>query len=493
MATPKIEIDICKLLIENKFLKDTSDINIKTKLQLKSALCLRLLLFFDGLHDFMDTARIVTAFTQIKNNTNNEFGEYFNEHLPSEYRTPEFRQRFKKAKQSEYDKRKAKKGILPVSDTELQSLNKAANTANAELGDWMYNKLIGKTTSESEIASFIARELFIKLLRDLNDIFQNINITEPSGTNLYILKELVVKMNFFITSPQEMGFLKINSIFYNTMADKKQELMSAFRKVVEANPEYVQILKDSKGAPDLNMLKNKFFLYSDHAPIDPKRDTPVGKDPPAEIYLYPTIFLYMDAPKFYTPKLDVGTHPYLNGLKNNIEGKLLNEVMKDQDEDEDEDIDLRSPNSIGFFISKGVPRGRGALKEPALNLMNFIKSQESESHESDNNDVNNFPIYIIVILLYFWDRKTILVSSDKKNDVHIFYFRYILEFALNCYEYKPKLHALNKGDFQTIHYINLILKYLCYQDPSLLPDITEEEHPCLNNLNGFLRKQILSR
>lgn len=70
----EIEIDICKCLLRNNFLQG-QETNID--LQLKSALCFRLLLFFDSLHDFGDLSRFVAANNSIKINEKNLFGNAY--------------------------------------------------------------------------------------------------------------------------------------------------------------------------------------------------------------------------------------------------------------------------------------------------------------------------------------------------------------------------------------------------------------------------------
>ena len=462
MALPQVKLDICQLLIENKFFVDSDTAQTKQKMQLKSALCLRLLLFFDSLHDFMDSARMLTAFSQIKNNTDNVYGNFFNEQLPPDHPLrAEFNPLFQKAQQA-MSKNNPKDALKP----------------NAQLGEWMYRKLVGNS-KDSEIMSRIALHLFIKLLRDLNDMLQKLAADEPLGTNLYILKELVNKMNFFTTSPQQMNFLKINSIFYNTMAGNKTELKNGFKEAANdvKNTPILTNLSKQPDNPFGTNLKNHFFLYNDNNCPGEGCVAPVGTTPQAQIYLYPSILLYTDV---YAQEFGIkpNASSYLKGLKNIIEGS-------------DDDS-----SSKGFFTTDGKPRGKSTLKEPALDLMQFIKNHEPE------NDVTNFPIYIIVILLYLWDRKDIPVSSDKKNDVHLFYFKYILEFALNCYEFKPKLEFVDIQDKQvkSISYINLIIKYLCHQDLSLLPEppytpIASPEEPdsCINRLSTFSSQQLQSQ
>lgn len=469
-AIPQMPIDIFDCLIRNKFQQTTDDPALlpifRQKMSLKSALCIRLLLFFDSLHDFLDKERVTSSLDQIKKNKDNEYGNLFKQVLGPHIAKDEYAQvrlyyQTIEAATTNYNAAK-----LGSNKSKKEGTFRALNVANSELGKWFVNFFSDPT--EANVMKDIQRQLFKKLLKDLNYIlteFQKQPIT-TEGSNLNILTKLVNSMHIYITPPQDGPHgLTIHSIFPNTFT-------GSFK------PDFAAALPSdiSTFNPETHDVKNNFFIYKEQNPDGStpiRRPDPNSPAPRANIWIYPSIFLYSK----YANMQDIDPpNEYLVGLK---------KVSEDF-----------------FKVGGGLREGKG-LKKPTEDLMNYINE-----HINASNDVDIFPIYIIICLLFFWKDETVTVSSSSDNEVHIFYFKYILEYSLNCHEYMPYLQAsdfVNNNpspvpDFnlvptlRTINFINLIIKYLCYQNPTLLPQVdpthAPTDHACLTRMKNFLQEQL---
>ena len=433
-----VSIDILKdCLIKNGFFYTSPgqavDTAAEAKLALKSAICLRFLLFFDSLHDFLDNERLLVALKQIKVNSNNQQAVVFKSIMGdtlTHTAFAKFNQLFDEANQAIATAAANKNNSNKV---QLQKTNNQALLRSAAVGVEMWNLL--KIESQTETMNDIQIDIFYKLLEDLYYIlteYFKVASPEPEGSNLSILSSIVYKMHNCIKLGKNMNNLTIYSIFENTNGGTVKTQM-----------------KNNAAAMPADFKKN-FFYYKE------------GEDDDGEhIYLYPYALFKINRTSC-TPEPPMGsTDKYFEDLKGEMPA---------------------------FFDTHCKLRTGTGLRDPTNELMNFIKKNEL----SPGTDVDNFPIYIIICLLYFWNNSNIRVSSSEENPVHKFYFKYILEYSLNCFEHKPKVEHLNveTRELKTINYINLIIKYLCKQDPSLLTNSESSKNPCVDWLKHFYATQI---
>lgn len=490
----EIEIDICKCLLRNNFLQGEANLN----LQLKSALCFRLLLFFDSLHDFGDETRSQAAKKTVQANDNNLFGKAYVQRRDKEYlgidgdklRSPDLTTRLKEIEDADaevqnWETSGATSTTKKEYDAKLKELKSAAETKY---------KRFGMAAAQLLDKRDILNKLFYKLLEDLVWIFNQFPTPESqvSGSNLNVLKQIINIMFAHVRSGEE-ALLTINSIFYSTARNQKEGDILTFLKGIKKLPSKCPAVAAGK-----NFDPNKFFLFElKNAHVEQCSDfeqpstTNLGK---STIYLYPSFFLSL------WPELDLGGLENLPSM-----GAEQREAFK-QFKNKGPGITEKKP-AEGFNSFFTTEKKLRASSVTAVDiLLEYIYNVFKDIPNSQD-----YAIYILVSLLYCWEnRGAINVDSKDSNPIHIFYFKYILQYSLNCHQYIPVEELASADDIFTdqINYTNLIIRYLCYQDPFLGSDacdgifqekIQEQvEKAKLNppeafpiNLNNFFQKNVL--